>query len=642
MRSRMMRTSNPSGDIISPGLRELGGAISDWWKNAQTQAAESRKAFADFGAGVDRSPENLAKAQDAVLDLATSTNPLGAMGGMLKGVVPEVAKRIRSVMKAQHKLRQRPKATPGSDVRTPVDDIVDQMGRSVAWRNYGSDGDGPVANRLRPGKADRFGSSIMPGEPYGVSTTYDPDFAGNWDGGGPINRVLNLFTARPSDVVVQAWKGSKHEPVMQEAYLYALGRTHPEKLKKILKQEIDTDAVKPGSWDATVKAMNEGKSITEIMDALKQSSKSAIGVDVPNFANLISRGDFGKLMSDYLQQRGFEGVLYSPKRFKGHGHEGLGEAEIKMLDPRRVLPIEESRAPKGDFSAIAPKDATAIDRLRNISSPGPDMPAPSIGRMIGNENFNFGKATPDQVSSVRTAFTDKIRRLTTDVTEDDLIDQTSRREVGRRVRSLLKIYQNEILPHLRESGTHDYYSSGFDNLQNNLSLYMGRNEITPIPKVSTEGRMLLVEDAKQTFGKSIPLPAAAISNPEGMTADQFSSLAVILKAMPQSKFYDPRSGLYHDLNAFKVTFRDALKELTLRETSLRNPALRSYAEDLTDTPGSLSKIFEGITPHQYKEAIRTGAKDRLTRRRQQDAARNRPVPGGPPVPNLDLDLSDFL
>lgn len=354
-----------SGGIASSGVKKIAAGIRAGLSGIADDMAQQRKALTS--APKDADPEQLKLALE---NIATNVGPVGVMG-QLKGVAPEIARRIRAVMKAQQRVRQKTRATPGSEQRGEIEEMIDALAGSTTWRNFGS-GSGPdspsgfpdkfyVGSRLPIGKGTTHGSSFNVGEPWGVSTTFDPKFAESFRR-APINRILNLYSARPSDVIVQGWKGSKHEGVLQDAYLHALARQDPNKLKKVLNRRVDT-TFQGGNYsidqftdevEALTKAGKDfDTAFKEVSNRVKR--KTTVGIDVNKLEDVINRDDFGRLMNEYFQSRGFEGIIYSPNRFKGHGLEA-GEAEIKMFDPKRVVPLERTREGMSD---------PVVRRLRN-------------------------------------------------------------------------------------------------------------------------------------------------------------------------------------------------------------------------------------------------------------------------------------
>lgn len=178
------------------------------------------------------------------------------------------------------------------------------------------------------------------GEPHGVSVSADPRRASAFGSTG--ENVLRVWPKVDPKSVLPVWADEAHEPIIK-AYMQAL--EHQPNLNDPRTVRDFLSELNSGGWGMKY-AANE----------------------MPSRYPHIAR-QFNQRLSEELEKQGIQGLLYNPHRYN--------EYEMRILDPRKAVPIEERRfrpsdslyqyrtkSPMGRFAdlkskrVIAPYDAS--------------------------------------------------------------------------------------------------------------------------------------------------------------------------------------------------------------------------------------------------------------------------------------------
>lgn len=539
--------------LISPDVEELGRALVGGAKEAWEQMKADHEAFqynaekavAD-ASGIKlkkKPPKNYDKADPsmAALDYANSSNPMGMIGGMLKGVHKSLQPTIRKVMREEFRRRRMPKTRKES--YTEEDKLVDEFANSVMFRDYGLESDS--MHKLAPvGKGTAYVSTHNLGEPAGISMSADPLFAFSWRGTpNEANRVLPLFGKRPSDAIVRAWKGSEHEELMRDAYAHAFG--------------------KMATPHDVVISPEKGKNLLEYQwERLNRDADAQL--------------EFGKHMSDYLRNQGFEGVMYGVNRYKDQAR--FGEAEIRLFDSNKLVRLEKMRdfADKGVKRMITEKPVKSIPAKSTSKAMGKDIDLMnyfSYNKL--KENFNagfdkiqnlFSKASPDVKPR---EFMIKFNRVKNDQLELAYSLKSD-------LHNLQKAYEGS-------PADEDYLTRRLSEIDGALDRWT--TLMDQVDKIRDAGKAIKQGRGKEKF-----------PGMEDTYEEYFNgSLAIFNYNSNRAK-----NDIIQDLEGLANFVHN-----NPPKPSHSTPALRKYLKMTKDKSGSLSEIYKEITPEVMEQKLKS-------------------------------------
>lgn len=155
------------------------------------------------------------------------------------------------------------------------------------------------------------------GEPFGISVSASPRTAASFGVDG--RNVLRVWPRVDPKSVLPVWADEAHEPLAR-SYLAALEAMHNDKTIRQHLQQLNS-----GGWGV-------GYATREMPGQFPEATRL-----------------FNKVLSQDLEKQGIQGLLYNPHRY--------GEHELRVLDPRRAVPIESREIPFIDKQVPAEYDA---------------------------------------------------------------------------------------------------------------------------------------------------------------------------------------------------------------------------------------------------------------------------------------------
>lgn len=487
----------------------------------------------------------------AAIDIGTMT-PAGMAAGVLKGVSPKAQKAARNLMRKEFARRaQRLKDTPFDE----MDMLVNEAAAVTTFRNFGEAGP-----HLPDVKKTKRGSAWTLGEPWGVSTSFDPYMPMHWGGQTQANRVLNLYGGTPSDVLVQGWKGSKHEDLLKDAYAYAYGNMLTKKLKS-QKLSGELHSYDPHEF---------------------------------NFA----RDDFGKYVSEYLEKEGYRGIMYPLKRYKADDLP-FGEAEIKMFNPAHVIKMEQLRS-RSDPALARMYKKGATDQLPNINR--------QLGLQQVTKDKDYSRHLGDAIfietnmlhANLNRAITD-LRLPTSQKVYHDKVLNAINKDLERLesfsqyadisydlwdTRQVLTGNFNDVLANIRDIKS--IRQGKFDGLSKDAlyeAEYLGRKRIA---QFYDEGK-LSKEDHGRIYNSSKDLQKIGFEHSDlleraldKVARDRVESISRTLDRLPDQ--------LKEAREALEQGYRSA-------------PHLEKFKQLTGDKPGSLGAVYKEITPQDMQQRL---------------------------------------
>lgn len=558
--SSARRKNEPKTGVISPGLKSaaktLWGGYKDMAEDVQASRDELHKLAKSAVVGESRDYDKDKVAQ-ALEEAAFMFSPGAAIAGKLKGVAKPQTKAARNIIRKEYARRKTPLR---NEPRDEYDDLVDEFAAQVFVRDF----------KLPPGtlphvKKTKYGSSWNVGEPWGVSTTADPHFAGQ-EWGSSFNRVLNIYGGRPSDVLIQGWKGSKHEGLLKEAYTYAAAKTGGPKAF-----DISPDGEKLAGF---------------------------------NFGSL-DKDKFGQALNEYFQQKGYKGIVYGVNRFK-KGNLPHGEAEIKMFDPKDVIKLEQRRT----------VNDPAIQRMYKQREVKPGLPNTQkmVKKAFGvSGDFPILSLDDLPMGELRSAGVDHFNMQTLRM-KDKLESGKNPYVNGIKLKYDAELFINDLKNFLGEYKknltTHDYVSSRkIESLDEAVSDLMYRSG-SMVAKVKQYDKLFRAKDfSYESIGElsyNFPVKVTESADP----IKQFP------KAVEKGK-QDALKNVIRHINAFEATVDEALRTVgAVSEIPLLSrpttPALKKYADMTKDFQGSLGSIYSDIPTEAIEQQLKTtGQWDKL-------------------------------